>query len=120
MRMRKVTAFFTLFLAAASHGLVPRVKWLYASAGLGLDYWGGAGTEGNGFAWRKKDRAYNPPQTTSSFSLGGSAALTPRVGVFLSAPFFYNRIEAYADRYGTSQPSLSATGVGDVEIGVPV
>src|SRR6185295_7500440 len=53
-------------------------------------------------------------------TLGGSAALTPRVGLFLSAPFFYNRIEAYADRYGTSQPSLSAAGVGDVEIGIPV
>jgi hypothetical protein len=102
--------------APAQEGFHPKVKWLYASAGLSWDYWRGSDSLG----WEKKDRNYNPPQTLSSVTLGGSAALTSKVGLYLALPFFYNRIERYTDHAGLEQPALSASGVGDLEIGLPV
>jgi hypothetical protein len=101
-------------------GFHPKVKWLYASAGLAFDYWRGGDSLGNGWAWRKKDNHNNAPQTLASITLGGSAALTPRVGLSLSVPCFYNRIEKYTDYDDFDHPSFSARGIGDIEIGIPV
>lgn len=118
----RLSAFLPILctLAAAQEGFHPKLKWLYASASLSLDYWKGSDSSGNEVAWQPKDRNYNPPQTLSSITLGGSAALTSRAGLYLALPLFYNRIERYTDHNGIEQPALSAAGVGDLDVGFPI
>lgn len=110
-----------LILNSASSGAAaPKLKWLYASTGIYFDRWGGSGTDGNGFGWISKNRPLNPPQTLTSFSIGGGFSLTPKVGLTFGIPLFYNTFDAYEDRIGGPHPSDHRSGLGDVDLGLPI
>jgi hypothetical protein len=98
----------------------PKLKWLYASSGVYMDRWGGSGTDGNGAGWISKDRALNPPQTLTSLSFGGAVALTPRIGLSLGIPLFFNTFDPYTSRLGGHVDGDHRVGVGDLDIGVPI
>jgi hypothetical protein len=116
-----------LLAAAAVHSAAPewlrfqpKVKRLHLSSGLYFDRWGGTGAEGNGFAWRSKNRALNPPQSLYSLSAGGSVSLTPVLGLSASVPIFYNTFEPYTDRSGGKHERSHRSGIGDFELGLPI
>jgi hypothetical protein len=98
----------------------PKVKWLYLSSGVYLDRWGGAGDEGNGIAWTPKYRALNPPQALYSLSAGAAASITPVIGLALNAPVFYNTFEPYTDKSGGEHKRSHRSGIGDIEIAMPI
>jgi hypothetical protein len=95
----------------------PRLKWVSAASSLYLERWGGAGTEGNGFAWRSRSVLYNPPQTLAYLHFGAGVDVHPRVNVSLAFPLFRSSIDAYtSSRSGVSVPGQSALGMGDIEL----
>lgn len=118
-----ITLFSTLH-GKATEGdwwpMKPKLKWLYLSSGAYLDRWGGGGKDGNGFSWINKNRSLNPPQTLMSISAGGSLALTQRLGLSLSMPFFYNTFDEYSDRFGGLHTRDYRYDLGDIEIGIPI
>jgi hypothetical protein len=104
-----------------SGGDLPRLRSLSVSTGLYLDRWGGSGPEGNGFGWRRKSVLYNPPQTLAGLAFAAGASLSPRTGVSLAVPFHSNTIDAYtSSRSGLSLPARRASGIGDIELSLPV
>lgn len=98
----------------------PKLKWLFLSSGVYLDKWGGDWVSGNGFYWKPKSRYLNPPQTLMSLTAGGSMSLTSNVGLYLALPVFYNTFDPYKDGFNGSHVMNHRSGVGDLEIGIPI
>lgn len=110
---------FAAVPAPAGEPIGPKLKRITASAGIHLDRWGGADSDGNGFGWKAKDRLYNPPQTLSALNLGAALSLGASAGLSLSAPFFRNAIDPYVSAFGGNVPGQVAYGIGEIELALP-
>jgi hypothetical protein len=95
----------------ATQSILPRLSWIWASAGWTWDQWGGEPLSAP-WDWQTKSNQsggfYNQPQHLRSVQIGAKWMWNPHWGFAVSAPYFLNTRQAMPGKAGASEQGLGS------------